>query len=113
LAAVGLYGVISYTVSTRTGEIGIRMALGASRAGILALIARDMAVPLSLGVMGGLIAALATGGLLRTMLFDLTPTDTVTFATATVALMAVACLATLLPARRAVRVDPTAALRNE
>jgi predicted permease len=113
LAAVGLYGVISYSVSARTGEIGIRMALGAGKRSVLTLVAKDIAWPFLLGVTGGLAAALVSARFLRTMLFGLEPTDAATFTIATLMLGAVACAAALLPTRRALSIEPVSALRNE
>jgi predicted permease len=114
LAAVGLYGVIRYSVSTRTGEIGIRMALGADTGGVLGLVGREAARLVCAGVTVGLVAAFAfTRFIEGSMLFGLTPTDGATFAVATLTLAAIAGLAVLISALRAARIDPTVALRHE
>ena len=113
LAAVGLYGVLSYTVSQRTGEMGIRMALGASASDVRHLILVQGMKPALAGVAGGIIGALATTRLLSSMLFHVNPMDPITFATVAIGLMGVAVLACLIPALRATRIDPTVALRRE
>jgi putative ABC transport system permease protein len=112
LAAVGIYGVMNYTVSRRTHEIGIRIALGAEPASVLGVIARE---GLSLAMMGagaGLIVAFALTRLMRSILYGVTPTDVFTFVGVTVFLIAVALVASLIPAYRATRVDPLTALRS-
>ncbi len=113
LAAVGLYGALSYLVTQRQPEFGIRLALGAPRATILRLVMRDAAVILAGGVAAGIALSLATTTLLRSMLFALAPRDTLTIASVTLVLIAVALLAAFIPARRAMRADPMAALRYE
>ena len=113
LAAVGLYGVLSYTVSQRTGEMGIRMALGASSADVRRLILIQGMKPALVGVAAGIAGALAATRLLSSMLFHVSPMDPYTFAAVAVGLMGVAVLACLLPAMRATRIDPTIALRRE
>jgi putative ABC transport system permease protein len=113
LAAVGLYGVLSYTVSQRTGEMGIRMALGASASDVRHLILVQGMKPALAGVAGGIIGALATTRLLSSMLFHVNPMDPITFATVAIGLMGVAVLACWIPALRATRIDPTVALRRE
>ena len=113
LAAAGLYGVLSYTVSQRRREIGVRMALGAQRRDILALIVRQGAVLVVGGVVLGLLASAASTRILESLLFGVTAADALTFATASLVLLAVALLACYLPARRATRINPMDALRAE
>ncbi len=113
LAAVGLYGVMSYTVLRRTREIGIRMALGAERGRVLWLVLREVAILASLGVCLGLPSALGLSRLIESQLFGLSPTDPLTLGLATAVLFSVALLAGYLPASRATRVDPMTALRYE
>jgi putative ABC transport system permease protein len=113
LAAVGLYAVLSYTVSLHTHEIGIRMALGASAGSVRRMLMRQGVGLAGVGLCTGLIAALALTQLLKTQLFEISPMDPVTYIATPVALMAVAALAAFLPARRATRVDPVIALRCE
>ena len=113
VACLGIFGVMAYQVSRRINEIGVRMALGASRGGILALILREVAVMLTMGCLIGGAAALMLTGLARKMLFGITPTEPGVFAVASLVLGLAALAAGWLPARRASRVDPMAALRHE
>ena len=113
LAAAGLYGLLSYTVSQRRREIGVRMALGAQRRDILALIVRQGAVLVAGGVIVGLLAAAASTRVLESLLFGVTAADAPTFAAAAVVLLAAALLACYLPARGATRISPMDALRAE
>ncbi len=113
LAAVGLYGVISYSVNQRRQEIGIRMALGASPRGILRLVVGQALRLAGLGILLGLAAAVAMSRLLATLLFEVSPYDPLTFVGVPILLNAVALLACWIPARRAARVDPNVALRYE
>lgn len=113
VAATGLFGVISYAVSRRTQEIGVRMALGARPADILAMVVAHGGRFLAAGAVLGLAGALAAARLLQSLLFEVTPTDPATFATAVAILAIVALAATAIPARRAARVDPMTALRHE
>ena len=113
LAAVGIFGVLSQLVSQRTREFGIRMALGADQLDVLAMVVKQGAVLVLLGVGLGLAVALALSRLLSTMLYGVRPTDPLTFTAVTALLILVAMLACYLPARRATKVDPMIALRHE
>jgi putative ABC transport system permease protein len=113
LATIGLYGVIAYVVTLRTHEIGIRMALGAQQAPILRLVTRDAAIVLLVGIAAGLLGSIWITRLVRQLLFGLTPNDPWTIALAIAVMVAVALVATWIPARRAMRVDPMVALRYE
>lgn len=113
LAMIGLYGVTSYTVARRQGEIGIRMALGAQKGSVIWLVLRDVAVVLAGGVTLGIAAALAAGRLVTSLLYGVKPTDPATLAAAALVLATTAAIAGYLPACRASRRDPMAALREE
>ena len=113
LAAVGIYGVLSYSVTRRTREIGVRVALGATRRGVAALVLREGLLMTAIGIAIGIVAAAVLLRFLRSVLFEVTPGDPVTFLSVVVILITVAVLATWLPARRATAVDPMIALRNE
>jgi predicted permease len=113
LAAIGLYGVMSYGVARRTNEIGLRMALGAPRFNVLSLILRDSFQLVALGLAAGLLAALAATRLAASQLYGLAATDPLTFAVATATMALVALFAGYLPARRAADTDPMTALRHE
>ncbi|HXV61138.1 MAG TPA: ABC transporter permease [Vicinamibacteria bacterium] len=112
LAAVGLYGVLSYSVSRRRAEIGIRMAMGAHGRGIAALVLREAVALSTFGLMLGSFAALFLARLLESQLYGILPTDAPTFLTVALLLLLIACLAAWLPARRASRLDPVEALRS-
>ena len=113
LATVGLYGVISYTVARRTNEIGIRMALGAQRGNVVGMIMGEAGWLLAIGIAIGTMLALAAARAATSLLFGLKPHDPLTILLATCGLAAVAAAASFLPARRASRLDPMAALREE
>ncbi|MGE5323543.1 MAG: ADOP family duplicated permease [Actinomycetota bacterium] len=113
LAAIGIFGVMSYAVGQRTREIGIRMALGARRGQVLSMIISQGAKMLLLGVAAGLLAAFALSHLISRLLFGVSPTDPLTFAAVAILLGMIALLACYIPARRAASVDPTLALRCE
>jgi predicted permease len=113
LSCIGIYGVMSYVVTRRTNEIGIRMALGAGRSNVLWMVLREILILVAIGVVIGVPATLAGDRLVSKLLFGLRPTDPVTLVSATVMFLIVATIAGYLPARRASLVDPMAALRYE
>ena len=113
IAVIGIYGVLSYVVSQRTKEIGVRMALGAQRAAVLKLVLRRGALIVGIGVASGVAAATALTGYLQGMLFGLKALDVGTFAAVAVAFAAIAMLAVYLPARRATAINPLEALRQD
>jgi ABC-type antimicrobial peptide transport system permease subunit len=113
LSAVGIYGVISYAVSLRTRELGIRMALGAERKNVLAMVLREGLTLVAIGLIAGLACSLLLTRLLVSLLFQVRPADFTIALTVMLTLTAVALLANYLPARRASRVDPIVALRYE
>jgi putative ABC transport system permease protein len=113
LAAVGIYGVINYSVTQRTQEIGIRMALGAQRRDVLRMIVGNAMIPTAIGIASGTAGALALTRLMTKLLFNVTPYDSATFVAVAAALVCVASIAAYLPGRRATRVDPLIALRAE
>jgi len=113
LSSVGIYGVISYVVGQRTHEIGIRIALGAQRKDVLALVLGEGTRTTLLGVGIGLIAALGLTRLMASVLYGVSATDPLTFVAVAGVLAAVALAASYIPARRAMRVDPIVALRYE
>ena len=113
LASVGLYGVLAYTVVRRTNEIGIRVALGAARSQVIALVMSSAIRMLALGVAFGLAAAWAASRVISSMLFGLTANDPTTIAVALTVLLVTGLLAAYLPARRATRIQPLVALRCE
>jgi len=113
LAAIGLYGVMSYSVARRTGEIGVRMALGASQRSVGLMILREITVLVGIGSAIGAAGALGLGRFVESLMFDLAPRDPITLVAAIVVLLAVALVSGYVPARRAARIDPIAALRAE
>ncbi len=113
LAALGLYGVTSYGVEQRTSEIGVRMALGASRGSILRMVIGESVSVALIGIAVGIACALVLGRFLRSQLFGIAAGDPVTFAGVALAFAFVALAASYIPARRAMRVDPMVALRHE
>jgi ABC-type antimicrobial peptide transport system permease subunit len=113
LAIVGVYGVMSYTVSQRTHEIGIRMALGAQRKEILALVGRQSLLVVGAGLVVGALLAFGVGQMVREFLVGVSPADPVTYFGVAALLAVVAMAACFVPARRAIHVDPTVALRIE
>jgi len=113
LAAIGLYGVIAYSVSRRTAEIGIRMALGAGRSRVLGQVLRESLMPVAIGVIAGLGIAWGATKFIGSQLYGLEPRDPSTMVAAAGLIVAVSIIATLLPARRAAQVDPMTALRHE
>jgi putative ABC transport system permease protein len=113
LAAVGVFGVLSYTLAQRARELGIRVALGARRPDVVSLVLRETLPMVGAGVLIGLSAGLALGRVMRAMLYEVQPADPATLAGVAALLAAVGLLAALVPARRAARVDPVITLRNE
>jgi len=113
LAATGIYGVMAYAVSRRTRELGIRMAIGASQSQVLAIVARRALLLIGSGTVAGLALALAAGRFLGQILYGVQPTDPPTLAIVLLMMLAIAALACWIPARRAVRIDPVTALRQE
>jgi ABC-type antimicrobial peptide transport system permease subunit len=113
IAAIGTYSVLAYSVSRRTSEIGLRMAIGARPASVVQLILREGMTLAAAGIGAGVLAALALGRALESLVFGVSVWDPATYAAVCAALAAVALVACLLPARRASRVDPIVALREQ
>jgi ABC-type antimicrobial peptide transport system permease subunit len=113
LAAIGTYGVIAYSVSRRTPEFGLRIALGAQRMDVLLLVLRQAAVLTLSGAVLGMVFALLVGHVLKSMIYDVNPSDPLIFSAAGVFVIAMALAACCLPARKATKTDPMIALRAE
>jgi len=113
MAAIGIYGVLAFSVTRRTAEIAIRMSLGAMPGGIMRLVLRDGLAPAVIGAATGLLASFGLTKLIAALLFGVTALDPLTYIAATLLLLAVAMLACYVPARRATRVSPVVALRYE
>jgi len=113
LAATGIYGVIAYSVSQRTQEIGVRMALGATAGDVVRLVLRQALRPVMMGTAIGVVAALAASRVLTSQLFGVSRTDPLTIGAVVATLIGVALVASAVPARRAAAVDPTRALQSE
>jgi predicted permease len=113
LAALGIYGVIAHAVAQRTHEIGVRMALGAAVADVVALVVRQGLTPVAIGLALGLASGFGVSRLMRGLLYGVTPTDPLTYASVIALLLAVAAVACVVPARRAARVDPLLAIRAD
>ena len=113
LAAIGLYGVLSFAVGQRTREIGIRMALGAGRGQVLRMVLGQAGRLAVTGILSGLLAAAVASRALRAQLFEVSPTDLATYVIVSIVLLVVSLLASSLPAIRAARVDPIRAIRHE
>jgi ABC-type antimicrobial peptide transport system permease subunit len=113
LASMGIYSTVSYVVVLRTHEVGIRMAIGANKRDILALMIRESTRPVVAGLLLGMVLAAGASRLLRGVLYGITTVDAISFACASFLFLAIALVATWLPSRRAMRVDPLVALRYE
>ncbi len=113
LAAVGTYGILSYMVTERQREIGVRMALGAGRGQVAQLVMRQGVVMAAIGIAIGLAGALALSRVTASLLFGVSPVDPITFVAVALVIVAVAAVASLIPTRRATRVDPLVAMRAE
>jgi len=113
LAALGIYGVVGYSVASRRQEMGIRIALGARSSDLRSLVLIKGMLPVIIGWAGGILAAIAAGSLMRSLLFDVTSHNPVTIGCVSAVVLATAVLACYIPARRAAKVDPMVALRYE
>ena len=113
LAMIGIYGIVSYSISQRTNEFGIRVAMGARSADVVGLVLREALVLAAIALLFGLAGSLALSRVLQSLLFEVTPTDPATLATVCFVVLVVSALAAVLPARRAARIDPIVALRYE
>jgi ABC-type antimicrobial peptide transport system permease subunit len=110
-ASIGIYGIISHSLSRRANELGIRIALGARSVNVHALILREVLTPVALGLIGGVIASRVMSGIIAGLLYEVRPTDAGTFAAVALLLAIVATVACWIPTRRATRIDPVEALR--
>jgi ABC-type antimicrobial peptide transport system permease subunit len=113
LAAIGIYGVLSFAIASRTREIGLRLALGAAARNVFRMVVRDGLVLVAIGVALGVIGAIAVGRAFVGFLYGVSPADAATYVMVTAILCIVALLACVIPARRAMRMDPMAALRDQ
>jgi len=113
LSAIGLYALVSYSVSQRTREIGVRVALGAQRGNVLRMVLREGMQLLGFGLLLGLVGAFSVTRMIRSLLYFTSTTDALSFVVTSLTLLAVALLACYIPARRATKVDPMVALRYE
>jgi len=113
LAAIGVYGVVAYMVGQRTQEIGVRRALGAKAADVMMMLLREAMRPVAMGILIGVAGAYAMIRLFAAMLFEISATDVTTYVVACVALAAAAFVASIVPARRALGVDPITAVRGQ
>ena len=113
LACIGIYGVVAYTVQQRTREIGVRMALGANKSQVLLAVMKQNLRVIAIGTATGLAAAAAVSRVITSYLYGLSPLDPISFGAVLIALLASAMIASYVPARRAVTVDPSTALRHE
>ena len=113
LAAIGLYGVMSYTVARRTSEIGVRIALGAAPSAVAVMVLREILVLVTVGSVAGAAAAIGLARFVQSLMFGLTPYDPMTIAASFALFVVIGLLAGYLPARRAARIDPVVALRTE
>jgi putative ABC transport system permease protein len=113
MAAMGIYGVVAYSVAARTREIGIRMALGSRPQAIIMMVFRQVAVTIAAGLGVGIVSAVALSRLLQSLLFEISATDAVTYGATSVLLLAISVAACIIPARRAAAIDPVLALKHE
>jgi ABC-type antimicrobial peptide transport system permease subunit len=113
LALIGIYGVVSYSVEQRKSELGLRLALGARNADLMALMMKYGLIPVLLGLGAGLVSSLAIGSLVRGLIFGVSPSDPVTMAGVSLLLIVTGVIACLLPASRVVRLQPSSILRHD